>query len=90
MGVEFLQHTASQQARVQQFIQELVNTEGAVPDLQVRPDTIDNSAAALTAERAGNGDPLLSLFHTKAEVPVEVFQIELRKQRGVPQEVAVS
>jgi len=90
MGVEFLQHTASQQARVQQFIQELVNTEGAVPDLQVRPDTIDNSAAALTAERAGNGDPLLSLFHTKAEVPVEVFQIELRKQRGMPQEVAVS
>ncbi len=91
MGVEFLQHTSSQQARVQHFIQELVNTEGAVPDLQVRPDTIDNSAAALPSEgRGGDGDPLLSLFRTKAEVPAEVFQLELRKQRGVPQEAAVS
>jgi DNA-binding response OmpR family regulator len=90
MGVEFLQHTPPQQARVQQFIQELVNTEGAVPTLQVRPDTIDNSAAALTTELASDDDPLLSLFRTKAEVPLEIFQIELRKQRGVPQEVAVS
>jgi CheY-like chemotaxis protein len=90
MGVEFLQHTTSQQARVQQFIQELVNTEGAVPDLQVRPDVIDNNAAALATERAGEGDPLLCLFRTKAEVPVEAFQLELRKQRGIPQEVAVS
>jgi DNA-binding response OmpR family regulator len=91
MGVEFLQHTPSQQAKVQRFIQELVNTEGAVPDLQVRPDTIDHSAAPLPTERpGGDGDPLLSLFRTKAEVPAEVFQAELRRQRGVPQEVAVS
>jgi len=91
MGVEFLQHTPSLQATVQRFIQELVSTEGAVPDLQVRPDTIDHTAAALPPERpGGDGDPLLSLFRTKAEVPAEVFQAELRRQRGVPQEVAVS
>jgi DNA-binding response OmpR family regulator len=91
MGVEFAQHTSAQQSRVGEFIQTLVNTVGAVPDLQVRPDSIDNSAAALPAERpGGDGDPLLSLFRTKAEVPAEVFQAELQRQRGVPQEVAVS
>ena len=70
----------------------LVNTEGAVPDLQVRPDAIDNNAAAFSAEHVANrlGDPLLLLFRTKDGLPAELFQAELRKQRGVAQEPATA
>jgi len=91
MGVEFTQHTSTQRSRVEEFIQTLVNTEGAVPDLEVRPDAIDNSAAAFSSERMGSdhGDPLLSLFRTRAELSADAFQAELRKQRGMPEEVRV-
>ncbi len=92
MGIEFTQHTSDQKARVEEFIETLVNTEGAVPDLEVRPDAIDNNAASFSAEHiAGKvGDPLLSLFRTRAGLPAEMFQAELRKQRGATQEPNLS
>src|SRR5262249_32912769 len=84
MGVEFLQRTMPQQKRVQEFIHTLVHTTGAVPELQVRPDTIDNAAASVSIPQAGiNDDPLLLLFQTGADLPLGQFQLELRKQRGV-------
>ncbi len=88
MGVEFSQNTSTQKARVEEFIQTLVTTAGAVPDLQVRPDAIDNSPNTFSSERIGDdqGDPLLSLFRAKSELPAELFQAELRKQRGMPAE----
>ena len=91
MGVEFTQNTSEGKARVEEFIHTLVNTQGAVPDLQVRPDTIDNSPGAFSEERIGSdhGDPLLSLFRNGAELAMDRFQSELRKQRGAPQEVGV-
>jgi len=92
MGIEFTQHTPEQKTRVEGFIETLVNTEGAVPDLEVRPDAIDNNAATFSAEHiAGKvGDPLLLLFRTRAGLPAEMFQAELRKQRGVAQEPATA
>jgi DNA-binding response OmpR family regulator len=90
MGVEFMQGTSSQQTRVQGFIQTLVNNTAAIPDLQVRPDTIDNSAPALSAEPfTTHDDPLLSLFLTGADLSADQFQAELRKQRGVEEEEEV-
>ena len=88
MGVEFTQHTSPQRTRVEEFIQTLVNTTGAVPDLQVKPDAIDNSPGAFASQEteADLGDPLLSLFRAKSELPAELFQAELRKQRGMPAE----
>ena len=88
MGVEFTQNTPAQRAKVEEFIQALVNTTGAVPDLQVKPDAIDNSAAVLTSWElsADDPDPLLSLFHSQAEAPADVFSSELKKQRGAPAE----
>jgi hypothetical protein len=86
--VEFTQQTSSQKVRVEEFIQALVTATGTVPDLQVRPDSIDNSPSAFSSEKIGDDqdDPLLSLFRTKAELPAESFQGELRKQRGLPAE----
>ena len=88
MGVEFTQRTSAQKARVEQFIQTLVNTTGAVPDLQVRPDAIDNSADVYSAWKlpGDHADPLLSLFRTKSDLSTELFQAELRKQRGIQPE----
>lgn len=83
MGVEFTQHTGMQKIKVEEFIQTLVNTEGAVPDLQVRPDSIDNSANSEWEIPPDSTDPLLSLFVTKADIDSESFQHELKKQRGV-------
>ena len=91
MGIEFTQHTATQKTRVGEFIQTLVNNSGVVPDLQVRPDTIDNSAEAFSSGKLGGdwSDPLLALFHTKADVATEIFHAEMRRQRGAPEEVGV-
>lgn len=92
MGVEFTKNTSVQKARVEDFIRTLVSTTNAVPDIDVKPDTIDNSSDAysfwqLPDERI---DPLLSLFRTKTDLPPEVFQMELRKQRGVPAETVAA
>jgi hypothetical protein len=88
MGVEFMQRTSSQQSRVQEFIQMLVNTT-ALPNLQVRPDTIDNNASFSSEHVSNNDDPLLSLFQTGADLHAEEFQAELRRQRGVEEEEEV-
>src|SRR5262249_53926434 len=91
MGLEFTQNTAVQRAKVEEFIQALINTTGAVPDLEVRPDAIDNSAAAFSSceVSADETDPLLSLFHLKAEAPADAFYGELRRQRRAPAETGV-
>jgi hypothetical protein len=91
MGVEFNQHTTEQRTRVEEFIQTLVNTAGAVPDIQVRPDIIDQNADESSSQQvAGDpGDPLLFLFRIKGELSPQAFQAELAKQRGIPAEVGV-
>lgn len=87
MGVEFTRHTAHQQKRVEEFIQTLMSTEGAIPEIQVRPEAIDSNAAEISTETPSPDDPLLLLFRDKAELSNDAFQAELRKQRGAPQEM---
>jgi len=92
MGVEFTKNTSVQKARVEDFIRTLVSTDGAVPDIEVKPDTIDNSSDAYSFWQLPDDriDPLLSLFRSKTELPPDLFQMELRKQRGIPAEAAVA
>ena len=84
----FTQHTAAQRAKVEEFIQALVNNSGAIPDLVVRPDSIDNSAEAYSAWQIASDttDPLLTLFRTKADAATDLFQQDLRKQRSMQME----
>jgi len=84
MGLEFTQNTPSQKTSVEEFIQTLVTSTGTVPDLQVRPDAIDNTPSSFSSEQVGNdqSDPLLSLFRTKTDLSADLFHAELRKQRG--------
>jgi DNA-binding response OmpR family regulator len=83
MGVVFIQKTAEQRHEVETFIQALMNSNGAVPELAVEADGLEifGDEATLPAP-ADQEDPLLQLFDTKAEVATEIFLEELRKQRG--------
>jgi hypothetical protein len=91
MGVEFTKNTSIQKARVEDFIRTLVSTTGAVPDIEVKPDTIDNSSDAYSFWQLPDDriDPLLSLFRSKTDLPPDVFQTELQKQRGSHEEADV-
>jgi len=90
MGAQFVRQTFEEKKRVEDFIHTLVSTEGAVPEIEVRPESIDNSPSAYSGLRTEGepGDPLLSLFRTGAELPPDEFHAELRKQRGATEEVS--
>lgn len=89
MGVQFTPQTPQEKKRVEDFIQALVNTEGAIPEIEVGPDSIDNSSAAFFAQRteSDHDDSLLSLLRTGAELSPEEFRGELQRQRRSPGEV---
>src|SRR5205814_3273429 len=88
MGVKFTQQNPAQNTKVEEDIQTQVNTEGPIPDLQVRPASIHNAASAAWEIPPDSADPLLSLFITMADVHAEAFQLELKKQRGMEVEVS--
>ena len=92
MGVEFTQDTKAQRAGVQEFIQTLVGSSSSVPSVEVRPGSLDSHMGLSTEKNdGGSEDALLSLFHTKMDLPLELFQSELHKQRRAPhQEMALS
>src|SRR5437763_1944927 len=90
IGVQFTRQNAEEKKRVEDFIHTLVNSEGAVPEIEVRPDAIDNSPSAFSAAQVdGDHDPLLSLFHGGSELPPDEFHAELRKQRRVTEQVGI-
>jgi c-di-GMP-binding flagellar brake protein YcgR len=85
VGVEFTQSTTQQREQVEKFINALVSSNGALPDLLVEPEGLDISEPAEAApSQAETNDPLLDLFLTKSDLTTEAFLIELRKQRGAP------
>ena len=81
MGVEFTRNTDDQRKQVETFLQTLMQSGTGVPELLVKPEGLEPLETATPSETVLE-DPLLELFRTKASVPVEVFQEELRKQRG--------
>ena len=83
MGVAFVQKTAEQRREVETFINALMHSNGAVPELLVEADGLEIFGDEATLPASSDGeDPLLQLFDTKADIPTEEFQEELRKQRG--------
>ncbi|HZR63625.1 MAG TPA: PilZ domain-containing protein [Terriglobales bacterium] len=87
MGVQFAFKGPDDTSRLEHFIQTLVSTAGAMPAVEVKPDTIDNSPSAFAEQQTGNdnGDSLLGLFRMGAELPPDDFRAELKKQRGAAQ-----
>lgn len=90
IGVQFTRQNAGEKKRVEDFIHTLVNSEGAVPEIEVHPDAIDNSPNAFSAAHIdAEHDPLLSLFGVGGELPPDEFHAELRKQRRVTEQVGI-
>jgi c-di-GMP-binding flagellar brake protein YcgR len=81
MGVEFTKKTDEQCRQVETFLQTLMNNAGGVPELLVEPEGLEAMDVSTQSEVLLE-DPLLELFRTKASLPTEAFQEELRKQRG--------
>lgn len=83
MGVEFTQTTDEQRQHVEQFIQNLMSSDGALPELQVQPEGLETEVAGgrRPQSQETEEDPLLELFRQKASLPAELFLGELRKQR---------
>jgi len=81
MGVEFTQATVEQREHVEKFIQHLMATDGALPELLVQPEGLESGSTDHPFPRTETEDPLLDLFQHKASLPAEVFLGELRKQR---------
>ena len=85
MGVEFIQNTAQQRDQVQKFIHAITNSNGALPELLIEPEGLDTTeVVGDQASRSATDDPLLELFRNRADLTSEVFQVELRRQRGGP------
>ena len=82
MGVLFHQKTAEQKAQVEKFIHALMNNRGNPPELAVEPEGLDADHAEPAKEQSDVDDPLVELFHTKAELSTDAFLVELRRQRG--------
>jgi hypothetical protein len=82
MGVEFTQRTEQQREHVAKFIQALMKSNGALPDLLVEPEGLEPEGNAPAFLKPDIDDPLVELFQNKSTLSVEAFQLELRKQRG--------
>lgn len=82
MGIEFTRSNDAEKKQVEDFIQALMANPGAVPDLQVKPEGMDQADSS-DAKISGPEDPLLDLFRN-AELPTDAFLGELRKQRSAP------
>jgi DNA-binding response OmpR family regulator len=87
MGLEFIRKTVQQQKQVEAFIQALVGG-GSVPDLFVQPEGLESGPESGGMDSSAPRDPLTELFREKSDLPLEEFQRELQKQRGVPSQAA--
>ena len=83
MGVEFTQDTAEQRSQVKTFIHAMRENKDASAEFLVEPDGLDPDIPDMMRE-PDSADPLLELFRLKANVPIESFMRDLRKQRNQP------
>jgi hypothetical protein len=88
LGVAFLQETPGQREQLGKFIQALISSEGALPEILVLPEGLDTGEKEKTASAGLTGDPLLDLFRQKATLDSQAFLAELHKHRGPSPEVS--
>jgi CheY-like chemotaxis protein len=86
MGVEFTRTTNQQRKHLEEFIHALKSHKGAQPEMVVEPEGMNDgeSISATTSAMDDVDDPLLELFHRRADLTAESFLNELRKQRNAP------
>jgi CheY-like chemotaxis protein len=88
MGILFHQKTSEQKAQVEKFIQGLMSNKGNPPQLMVEPEGLDADHMEPTKGHGDADDPLVELFHSKADLSADAFLVELRRQRSPNAETA--
>ena len=88
MGVLFRQKTSAQKAHVEKFIKALMDNKGTPPELVVEPEGLDADHVEPNTRQVDVEDPLVELFHKKADLSTDAFLVELRRQRGPNAETA--
>ena len=89
IGVQFTGQTTEAKSKVENFIHALTNSKGAVPQIEVRPDSIDNSPNAFSTTPSDESDPLLGLFHTGSDLTTDEFRAALHNQRFASEQVGI-
>jgi hypothetical protein len=89
IGVQFTGQTSEAKSKVENFIHALTNSKGAVPQIEVRPDSIDNSPNAFSTTPSDESDPLLGLFHTGSDLTTDEFRAALHNQRFASEQVGI-
>lgn len=82
MGVEFSGNTGIQKEHVLSFITALEENPDAAQNLLVEPEGLESPETADKPGARENKDPLLQLFRANADLPPQVFLVELRKHSG--------
>jgi CheY-like chemotaxis protein len=85
MGVEFTQTTGEHRAFLEKFLQVLHGNRDMLPELMVEPEGLETDALqnpTAPAISAREEDALLDLFRNQPGLSADLFQVELRKQRG--------
>lgn len=84
MGVEFSRTTAQESQQVEKLINQLMSSK-LLPEVYVEPQGMEDAETDLRDPSSGEmEDPLLDLFHSKAQLNTESFLNELRRQRHPP------
>jgi DNA-binding response OmpR family regulator len=89
IGVQFTRQTLEAKSKVENFIHTLTKIKDAVPQIEVRPDSIDNSPSAFSTMPADDSDPLLTLFHTGSDLAPDDFRAALHNQRFASEQVGI-
>jgi DNA-binding response OmpR family regulator len=84
MGVEFSRSTPEESQQVEKLINQLMSVK-LLPELYVEPQGMVGAEPDLPNRGPGQlADPLLDLFHSKAQLNAESFFDDLRRQRKAP------
>ncbi len=81
MGIEFLQAVPNQQQQVHQIIEALRAHGQESLQIRVEPDALDMAATGETGSLPLTDDPLVDLFRTSSQAPVDVFLQEMQHHR---------
>jgi CheY-like chemotaxis protein len=85
MGVEFTKTTAEHRAKLEKFLELLSANRELLPELLVEAEGLETESSQNTLLPLDSGvaeDPLIGLFRNQSALSVDLFTLELHKQRG--------
>ncbi|MBS1853167.1 MAG: PilZ domain-containing protein [Acidobacteria bacterium] len=89
IAIEFLRGTEAQRTLLEGFLQTLSQSHAENPEVLVEPEGLESAEEPAARDRSSS-DPLLNLFWNRADLSVDVFLAEARKQGTLRQKKAAT